>query len=163
MSDLARQPSHWMNFASKQVDLGICFLLVAAAFLVFGQTFQYDFVNYDDDQYFYSNPHVKAGLTLNDFRWAFQTQYASNWHPLTWLSLMLDAQLFGNGAAGPHLTNVILHAADTVLLFLLLKRLTDIRWRSAMVAAFFAIHPLHVESVAWVSERKDVLSGFFLS
>ncbi len=93
--------------------------------------------------------------------WAFQTGYAANWHPLTWLSLMLDAQLFGTGAAGPHLTNVLLHAANTVLLFLLLSRLTGAHWRSALVAALFALHPLHVESVAWVSERKDVLSGLF--
>jgi tetratricopeptide (TPR) repeat protein len=136
-------------------------MLVAAVFLVFGQTLRHDFVNYDDDQYFYSNPHVKGGLAWSGVAWAFQTGYASNWHPLTWLSLMLDAQLFGTGAAGPHLTNVILHAANTVLLFLLLKKLAGARWRSAVVAAVFAIHPLHVESVAWISERKDVLSGLF--
>jgi len=132
-----------------------------AVFIVFGQTLRYGFVNYDDDQYFYSNSHVKAGLTWHGVIWAFQTEYASNWHPLTWLSLMLDAQLFGAGAAGPHLTNVLLHAINAVLLFFLLKRLTDVRWGSAWVAAVFAIHPLHVESVAWVSERKDVLSGLF--
>jgi Flp pilus assembly protein TadD len=159
MSDSTPQPPP--HSIRKHTDFGVCVLLVVVVFLVFGQTLRYDFVNYDDDQYFYSNPHVKAGLTWSGVTWAFQTGYASNWHPLTWLSLMLDAQLFGTGAAGPHLTNVILHAAGTVLLFLLFKRMTAAHWRSALVAAVFAIHPLHVESVAWVSERKDVLSGLF--
>jgi protein O-mannosyl-transferase len=136
-------------------------LLVVAVFLVFGQTVWHGFVNYDDEDYFYGNPHVKAGLTWSGVTWAFQTGYAANWHPLTWLSLMLDAQLFGTGAAGPHLTNVLLHAASTVLLFLLLTRMTGAFWKSAFVAALFGLHPLHVESVAWVSERKDVLSGLF--
>jgi tetratricopeptide (TPR) repeat protein len=145
----------------NQPIAGISVLLVVAVFLVFGQTLWHDFVNYDDQDYFYSNPHVKAGLTWSGVMWAFRTGFAANWHPLTWLSLMLDAQLFGPGAAGPHLTNVLLHAANTVLLFLLLKRLTGAHWRSAFVAALFALHPLHVESVAWVSERKDVLSGLF--
>jgi len=143
------------------MDFGVSLLLVMAVSLVFGQTLRHGFVNYDDDQYFYANPHVLAGLTWSGVAWAFQTSYASNWHPLTWLSLMLDAQVFGHGAAGPHLTNMILHATNAVLLFLLLRRMTGTRWRSAAVAAVFAIHPLHVESVAWVSERKDVLSGFF--
>ena len=143
------------------MDFVISLLLVAAVFLVFGQTLQHGFVNYDDDQYFYANPHVLAGLTGQGVAWAFQSGYANNWHPLTWMSLMLDVKCFGPGAFGPHLTNVILHAANAVLLFLLLRRMTGARWRSAAVAAVFAIHPLHVESVAWVSERKDVLSGLF--
>jgi tetratricopeptide (TPR) repeat protein len=130
-------------------------------FFIFGRTLWYGFVNFDDGDYFSSNYHVRAGLTWKGVLWAFQTGYASNWHPLTWLSLMLDAQLFGAGPAGPHLTNVLLHAANAVLLFLLLKRLTSTLWPSAFVAALFAIHPLHVESVAWVSERKDLLSGLF--
>jgi hypothetical protein len=145
----------------NQPIAGISVLLVVAVFLVFGQTLWHDFVNYDDQDYFYSNPHVKAGLTWSGVMWAFRTGYAANWHPLTWLSLMLDAQLFGPGAAGPHLTNVLLHATNTVLLFLLLQRLTDAHWRSAFVAALFGLHPLHVESVAWAAERKDVLSGLF--
>jgi tetratricopeptide (TPR) repeat protein len=140
---------------------GICVLLVLAVFAVFGQTVRYEFVNFDDDVYFSSNYQVKAGLTWKGAQWAFRTGQASNWHPLTWLSLMLDAQLFGTGPAGPHLTNVLLHAASTVLLFLLLNQMTGAYWRSAFVAAIFAIHPLHVESVAWVVERKDVLSGLF--
>ena len=145
----------------KWTVLGICVLLAVAVFMVFGQTLRYGFVNFDDDGYFSSNYHVKAGLTWSGVSWAFRTGYASNWHPLTWLSLMLDVELFGTGPSGPHLTNVLLHAINTVLLCLLLKRLTGILWPSAFVAALFAIHPLHVESVAWVSERKDVLSGFF--
>ena len=139
----------------------VCLLLVAIVFAVFGQTLRHEFVNFDDEDYFSANPHVRAGLTWNGVTWAFQIGYAANWHPLTWLSLMLDAQLFGTGPAGPHLTNLILHAATTVLLFFLLRRLTGTLWPGAFVAAIFAIHPLHVESVAWVSERKDVLSGLF--
>jgi tetratricopeptide (TPR) repeat protein len=140
---------------------GVSLLLALGVFLIFGRTFGHGFVNFDDDSYFSANYHVKAGLTWKGTLWAFQTGYASNWHPLTWLSLMLDAQLFGTGPAGPHLTNVILHAANSVLLFLLLRRLTGALWPCALVAAIFAIHPLRAESVAWISERKDVLSGFF--
>ena len=149
------------NSASRRTVLGVCFLLVMVVFFTFGRTGGYGFVNFDDPRYFSSNHHVKAGLTWEGVRWAFHTGYAGNWHPLSWLSLMLDAQIFGTGPAGPHLTNVILHAANAVLLFLLLKRLTGALWSSAFVAAVFAIHPLRVESVAWVSERKDVLSGLF--
>jgi tetratricopeptide (TPR) repeat protein len=139
----------------------VCLLLVTLVFAVFGQDVRHEFVNFDDEDYFSSNPHILAGLTGNSITWAFQIGYAANWHPLTWLSLMLDAQLFGSGPSGPHLTNVVLHAANVVLLFLLLRRLTGTLWPGAFVAAIFAIHPLHVESVAWVSERKDVLSGLF--
>src|SRR5258708_11288585 len=109
---------------NQRTILVVCILLAAAVFVVFGQTLRYEFVNLDDEDYFVSNPHVRAGLTWSAVRWAFQSRYAANWHPLTWLSLMLDAQLFGTGPAGPHLTNVLLHAANTVLLFLLLRRLT---------------------------------------
>src|ERR1035437_7331944 len=145
----------------QRTVLVVCILLAALVFAVFGQTLQHGFVNFDDEDYFTSNPHVLTGLTWSNAKWAFQIGYAANWHPLTWLSLMLDAHWFGTGSAGPHLTNVILHAVNAVLLFLLLKRVTAVLWPSAFVAAVFAIHPLHVESVAWVSERKDVLSGLF--
>ncbi|MGA2242992.1 MAG: tetratricopeptide repeat protein [Verrucomicrobiota bacterium] len=160
----------------KWTVLGVCVLLAVAVFVVFGQTLRHEFVSYDDYDYFSSNYHVKAGVTWNGAQWAFRTGYASNWHPLTWLSLMLDVQLFGTGPAGLHLMNVLLHAANAVLLFLLLRRMMGLRsnnsigapattagtlWSSAFVAAIFAIHPLHVESVAWVAERKDVLSGLF--
>jgi Flp pilus assembly protein TadD len=139
----------------------ICLLLVAATLAVYWPVTGSDFLNYDDPDYFTSNPRVLTGLTPGNVAWSFTTGHASNWHPLTWLSLMLDVQLFGKGPFGPHLTNLLLHAFNTVLLFLLLRRLTAATWRSALVAALFALHPLHVESVAWVTERKDVLSAFF--
>jgi Flp pilus assembly protein TadD len=139
----------------------LCLLLVAVTLVVYWPVTHCDFVNYDDPDYFTSNPHVLNGLTAASVTWAFTTSYAANWHPLTWLSLMLDAELFGQGPAGPHLTNLLFHAANAVLLFLLFRRLTLTTWRSAFVAALFALHPLHVESVAWISERKDVLSTFF--
>ncbi len=139
----------------------VCVLLAVVVLCVFGWSLRHDFVNFDDDQYFYANPYVQSGLTCNGVLWASHSGYAGNWFPLTWLSLMLDAELFGTGPAGPHFTNVVLHAASTVLLFLLLRRLSGAPWRSAFVAGLFALHPLHVESVAWVSERKDVLSGLF--
>ena len=118
------------------------------------------FVEYDDQQYVTENPRVQAGLTWTGFVWAFGF-HAGNWHPLAWVSHMLDCQLYGARAGGHHLTNVLLHVASTLLLFSVLNRMTDATWRSAAVAALFAWHPLHVESVAWVSERKDVLCGFF--
>jgi protein O-mannosyl-transferase len=139
----------------------LCLLLAAATLSVFWPVVHCDFLNYDDPEYFTANPHVLTGLTPANAAWAFTTGHASNWHPLTWLSLMLDVELFGTGPAGPHFTNLLFHTANTVLLFLLLRRLTGASWRSASVAALFALHPLHVESVAWVAERKDVLSAFF--
>jgi Flp pilus assembly protein TadD len=140
---------------------GICLLLAVATLAVFWPVVHCEFLNLDDTFYFTANRHVQTGLNPANIAWAFTTQYASNWHPLTWLSLMLDANLSGPGPAGPHFTNLLLHAANTVLLFLLLQQCTAAIWRSAMVAALFALHPLHVESVAWVAERKDVLSAFF--
>ena len=139
----------------------ICLLLAVVTLLVYWPVKNCDFVHYDDPDYFTSNPHVLNGLTAANVTWAFTTDYAANWHPLTWLSLMLDETLFGKSPAGPHLINLLFHAANTVLLFLLFRRLTGTVWRSALVAALFALHPLHVESVAWISERKDVLSMFF--
>lgn len=121
----------------------------------------FDFICYDDPDYVTANPPVLAGVTLEGVRWAFARAHAANWHPLTWLSHMLDCQLYGMQAGGHHLTNVVFHIANTVLLFLFLRSLTAATWRSALVAALFGLHPLHVESVAWVSERKDVLSTFF--
>jgi protein O-mannosyl-transferase len=137
----------------------LLFLITAA---VFWPARHFDYINYDDPQYAQSNRHVQQGLTLQSVGWAFTTGDCANWHPLTWLSHMLDAQLFGPGPAGPHLVNVVFHAANTLLLFLLLYGSTGARWPSAFTAALFALHPLHVESVAWISERKDVLSTFFL-
>lgn len=154
----------------------VCVFLVGIVFVVFWQTLGSQFVNYDDNDYVYENSHVTNGLTLGGIGWAFTHFHAANWHPLTTISHMLDVQLYGLSPWGHHLTNVILHALAAILLFLALRRLTvagigdagrDQRsrlqniWPSAFVAALFAVHPLHVESVAWISERKDVLSGVF--
>jgi len=136
-------------------------LLIVATLGVFWQVRSHDFLNYDDDIYVTENPQVQKGFTQESLNWAFTSGYASNWHPLTWLSHMLDYQLFGLNPVGHHLTNLMLHLANTLLLFLLLNRMTSALYRSAFVAALFALHPLHVESVAWVAERKDVLSTLF--
>src|SRR5262245_6208598 len=117
------------------------------------------FLNYDDDSYVTANPVVRAGLGLDGVRWAFTTGTQANWHPLTWISHMLDVTLWGLNPGGHHATSLALHVAATLLLFAALARMTGALGRSAAVAALFAVHPLHVESVAWVAERKDVLSG----
>jgi Tfp pilus assembly protein PilF len=135
--------------------------LALATLAVFWQVRNYDFVGYDDPDYVSNNQYVKTGLTRNSITWAFTTSHASNWHPMTWLSHMLDCRLFGTEPGWHHLTNLLLHLANTLLLFGLLNRMTGALWRSAFVAAAFALHPLHVESVAWIAERKDVLSTFF--
>jgi tetratricopeptide (TPR) repeat protein len=129
--------------------------------LVFGQTLRHDFVNYDDDSYVYAQPMVASGVTLPGLGWAFTHVHARNWHPLTTISHMIDCQLFGLKAGRHHFTNVLLHSVAVVLLFLVLEAMTGAVWRSAFVAAVFAIHPLRVESVAWIAERKDVLSAVF--
>ena len=165
--------------------LAICVLLLLAVAIVFGRTVDHEFINYDDQEYVYWNNEVKDGLTLHGVEWAFTTDCSSNWHPLTWLSHMLDCQLYGPHANrdvdsahaiknrgpicgvftpfawGHHLTSLVLHALNAALVFLVLWRMTGALWLSAFAAAVFAIHPLRVESVAWVAERKDVLSGLF--
>jgi tetratricopeptide (TPR) repeat protein len=140
---------------------GICALLVILVFTVFWQTVGYGFADFDDDLYVYQNPMVLKGISLEGIGWAITHVVAGNWHPLTILLHMLDCQMYGLWAGGHHLTNVCLHAACSALLFLLLLEMTGKMWRSGFVAAVFAIHPLRVESVAWVSELKDVLSGVF--
>jgi Tfp pilus assembly protein PilF len=135
--------------------------LLLGTLAIFARACSNDFVNCDDPDYVTENEHVQSGLTATSVAWAFTTTRSSNWHPLTWLSLELDQQLYGTAPWGYHLTNVLLHTANAVLLFLALLRMTHAVWRSAMLAALFAVHPLHVESVAWVSERKDVLSTLF--
>ena len=141
--------------------LGVCAFLTGAVWLVFGQTLGFGFVNYDDDHYVYQNPQVIDGLNPKGIEWAFTHTVMANWHPLTVMSHMLDCQFYGLHAGGHHLTSLLLHAATAILLFLVLREMTGALWQSAFVAAVFAIHPLRVESVAWVSERKDVLSGLF--
>jgi tetratricopeptide (TPR) repeat protein len=149
------------NLSPSQKKLIVCLLLFLATLAVFWQVKNHDFINLDDEQYVTQNPNVKAGLTFKGVAWSFTTAYADFWHPLTWLSHMLDWQLFGTWAGGHHLTSLILHAANAVLLFFALMALTGAFWQSAFVAALFSLHPLHVESVVWVAERKDVLSTFF--
>jgi protein O-mannosyl-transferase len=141
--------------------LAVCCALVLAVFFVFGQTLGHEFINYDDDIYVYRNQHVAHGFTAGWLGWAFTSKQCSNWHPLTWLSHTLDGQLFGPSPGAHHGTNVLLHAVGAVALFLVLRRMTGDFWQSGFVAAVFAIHPLHVESVAWIAERKDLLSGLF--
>ena len=146
---------------SRVTDLLVCVGLVAVTWAVFGQTIRYHFVNFDDDLYVYNTPAIQSGLTLKGIAAAFISPHAHNWHPLTTISHMLDCQLYGLNAGGHHATNVILHTIAVLLLFWVLQRMTGATWKSALVAALFAVHPLHVESVAWVSERKDILSAVF--
>lgn len=145
----------------KHSNYIISFFLVLITLAVFWQVHSFDFVRYDDDKYVTENRHVQSGLTKDAIVWALTSVDANNWHPLTWLSHILDYQLYGPNPAGHHLTNLFLHIINTLLLFLILNLMTGFSWRSAFVAALFAIHPLHVESVAWVAERKDVLSTLF--
>jgi protein O-mannosyl-transferase len=135
--------------------------IAVAILIIYGQTFGFGFISFDDGAYVARNATVQSGLSLQNLAWAFTTFTASNWHPLTWISFMLDCQLFGLNPGEQHAVNVLLHLASSILLFLTLHRMTGRRWRSALVAAIFAVHPLHVESVAWIAERKDVLCAFF--
>jgi protein O-mannosyl-transferase len=141
--------------------IGVCVFLALAVWLIYGQTLHYDFVNYDDEDYVTKNAQVSRGVTPSGIVWAFAHMHSANWHPLTWISHMVDCQFYGLNPGGHHFTNLLLHAANAILLFFLLRQMTGAFWRSAFVAALFAVHPLRVESVAWVSERKDVLSGLF--
>ncbi|MFZ3207686.1 MAG: tetratricopeptide repeat protein, partial [Geobacteraceae bacterium] len=137
-------------------------ILVVVTLTVFAKTANHQFINFDDTGYVTTNPVVKGGLTASGIAWAFTATAMSNWHPLTWLSHMADVQMFGLNPRGHHLTSVVIHALSGLLLFLLLVRITGAPWQSFSVAALFALHPLHVESVAWVAERKDVLSCLFM-
>jgi len=135
--------------------------LILAILGVYWPVGNYEFVKYDDDKYVTDNRNVRSGLSWQNVHWAFTTGYASNWHPVTWLSHMLDCELFGLDAGSHHIVNLLFHIVNTLLLFAVFKRMTNALWASAFVAAVFALHPLHVESVAWIAERKDVLSTFF--
>ena len=153
-------PRRWFS-VPRWRELLVCLLLAAATAGVYSRACRNGFVNYDDNTYVEENAHVRHGLTAESVRWAFTTTEMVNWHPLTWLSFELDDQVFGLKPAGFHLTNVVLHVLDALLLFVALRALTGAVWRSGFVAALFALHPLHVESVAWISERKDTLSTLF--
>jgi hypothetical protein len=143
------------------MSLAVCLFLAAAVWAVFARTLHYEFIDFDDSFYTYDNPTVAAGLNWKGVAWEFTHADCHIYHPLTMLSLMVDYQLYGHHAGGYHFTNVLLHATSAVLLFLVLRSMTGAFWRSAFVAAIFTVHPLRVESVAWVAERKDVLSGLF--
>lgn len=141
----------------------ICIALAVLTWAVFGQTLWYDFVNYDDPSYVYQNARITSGLNLANVVWAFTHIHSENWHPLTTITHMVDCQLHGLNPGWHHFTNVLLHVFAVVLLFIALLRMTGALWRSAIVSAVFAVHPLHVESVAWIAERKDVLSAVFFT
>lgn len=145
----------------KHISLSVCLFLIITTAIVYGQMVTHDFVEFDDGRYVSENPQVKAGFTAESVRWAFSTTHAEFWHPLTWLSLMLDTQIFGMIPGGYLATNLLLHIFSTLLLYLFFKRTTASVWHSGFVAAMFALHPLHVESVAWIAQRKDVLSTLF--
>ena len=151
-----------MKRTSKKTPVLLAYLLlVIATVIAYAPIRHNDFTSYDDDDYITNNPNVQVGLTRQSVIWAFTTSHEANWHPITWLSHMLDCQLFGLEPLGHHLTNLFFHIANTLLVLCVLKKMTGAIWPSAFVAAAFALHPLHVESVAWASERKDVLSTFF--
>ncbi len=152
---------HADDYFGKYRDLLICVLISAAIIVAYWPVQHYDLISLDDIDYITGNPYVKAGLTWQSFSWALKDVHTGYWHPLTWVSHMLDYQIFGSRVGGHHWTNVIFHIANSVLLYIILKRVSGAAWRSAFVAALFAVHPLNVESVAWVSERKNVLCTFF--
>jgi hypothetical protein len=145
----------------RRKTAAVCLLLFFGTLALYWPVRHFDFVQYDDNEYVFDNPTVRAGLSWWGVAWSFVDAHALNWHPLTWLSHMLDCQLFGLNPGPHHMVNALLHSANAALLFLALQSMTGAFWRTAFVAALFAWHPLRVESVAWISERKDVLSGFF--
>lgn len=148
-------------FSRKRYRLPAMALTALVTFALFSSLLRSGFINFDDPAYVTSNSHIRSGVTLQGIAWAFTQFYSYNWHPLTWVSHMLDVSLFGFNPAGHHLTSLLLHLANTLLLFSVLRLMTGAGWRSLVVALLFALHPLHVESVAWVAERKDVLSTLF--
>jgi len=150
-----------LDVLNKHQGLLICLFLISLTAVTFWPVLKHEFLKYDDDKYITDNPHVKDGITLKSIVWAFTTPHFFMWHPLTSLSHLLDYQLFGLNPFGHHLTNLLLHIANVLLVFWVLKTLTDTIWPSAFVAAVFAVHPLQLESVAWIAERKNVLSTFF--
>ena len=150
-----------INITPQRQKLIIYAVLTLAVLAVYWQVNQHDFVNYDDNYYVTGNSHIQSGISPDGLRWAFTTRYLDLWNPLVWLSLLFDYQFHGLNAGGYHLTNLFLHLLSSLLLFWLFNRMTGAVWKSAFIAAFFALHPLHVESVASIVERKDVLSAFF--
>jgi hypothetical protein len=158
---MANPEDYLKLFPRLRMDLVVCLVLAVVTFSIYWQVTDYSLVNYDDDYYITDNLRVQKGISIESLKWSFTTTYYYNWHPLTWISFLIDIQLFGLDPGAFHRTNVFFHIANTLILFLVLRTMTGKLWQSAFVAALFALHPLHVESVAWVSERKDVLSTFF--
>ncbi len=150
-----------INLAPQRQKLFVYIVLTIVTCAVFGQVNHYDFINFDDHAYVTENSSIRSEFSWDGIRWIFGSKYLDVWNPLVWLSFMIDYQIYGFNAGGYHLTNLILHIMSTLLLFWLFNRMTQSIWKSAFVAAIFALHPLHVESVAWIAERKDVLSAFF--
>jgi tetratricopeptide (TPR) repeat protein len=161
-SEAATTIRTFANMSQRNTQLIIILSLIVCTAFVYWNVDKCDFVSIDDHQYVSKNPHITSGLTVRNIAWAFTSLEAANWHPLTWMSHQLDCTLYGIRPAGHHLTNLLLHLINTVLLFVALRLLTGSMWRSAFVAALFGVHPLHVESVAWIAERKDVLSTMFM-
>ncbi len=149
------------NAVKMRTTILVCIVLIMVTFAVYWQVGNHEFLTYDDNSYIAENAHVSKGMTYDNIIWAFTSVDQCNWHPVTWLSHMLDTQIYGMNPRGHHLTNVVIHCCSTIFLFFLLVRLTGGLWQSSFVAAMFALHPLHVESVAWAAERKDVLSACF--
>ena len=160
MSTIKLQPYSPLAGRTRSIVL-ICLALILFVVAVYMQAGNHQFLNFDDDVYVTANPHIISGITGKNILWSFTSVEAANWHPVTWLSHMADVQFYGMNPRGHHLTSVAIHAITTAILFLLLFNITGARWQSSIVAALFALHPLHVESVAWVAERKDILSAFF--
>jgi protein O-mannosyl-transferase len=158
----AALPGHLKTRISRRSTPVLCILLAVTTVALFSPAGTHPFTNYDDPSYVSQNPHVKAGLTWTTVKWAFESMEASNWHPVTWLSHAADCELYGVSPAGHHWTNILIHALNAILLFVLLQWATGAMWQSLAASALFAVHPLNVESVTWISERKNVLSTFFL-
>ena len=158
---ISRQSTAFQERSLRWKTVWICVALAALTWAIFGQTLRYDFVNYDDPSYVYQNTRIASGINVANIAWAFTHVHSENWHPLTTITHMLDCQLHGLKAGWHHLTNLLLHTIAVVLLFIALQQMTGALWRSAFVSVVFAVHPLHVESVAWIAERKDVLSAVF--
>jgi Flp pilus assembly protein TadD len=159
LKDNSKTTYNFLHNRCKEIIISL--FLIAASLAVYWQIINHEFINYDDKVYVAENPHIKDGVTLESIRWAFTTDRAANWHPITWLSHILDIELYGLNPMGHHWMNLQIHIVNSILLFLVFNMMTGAIWKSAFVAALFALHPLHVESVAWVAERKDVLSAFF--
>lgn len=151
----------WTEFFEENRELFIAASFSILVLFVYGQTIRFEFINLDDNLYVYENAAVKAGLSWETIKWAFYAFHSANWHPLTWLSHMLDVKVFGLNAGGHHAVNIVFHLINSALAFAVFRKMTGCLWRSFVVAALFAVHPAHVESVAWISERKDVLSTMF--